>query len=56
MKTDSTDIAKKVVLDNNAQVEKTDEAVPVPQKIVTVEKTSEPAKKDTPALANADKF
>ena len=60
MKTDITDIAKKVVLDNNlrpdTQVEKTDKTVPVPQNIVTVEKTSEPAKKDIPAIANPVKL
>ena len=56
MKTDITDIAKKVVLDNNTQVEKTEKAVTEPQNIVTVEKTSEPAKKDTSALADPVKL
>jgi len=56
VKTDITDIAKKVVLDNNAQVEKTDKTVTVPKNIVTVEKTSEPAKKDTPAIADLVKL
>ena len=43
-------------MDNNTQVEKTEKAETVPQNIVTVEKTSEPTKKDTPALADPVKL